>query len=105
MQFILICNKYLRLIRICIFVAPGLYGFPSRPKQRGVSRSMYVCLCNGLTTRAIRAVAATCSSTGGVYRALGVEPRCGKCIPTIRGMVAAAKEETREELASGAVSG
>ncbi|MGH7073950.1 MAG: (2Fe-2S)-binding protein [Stellaceae bacterium] len=66
---------------------------------------MYVCVCNGLTTREIRAVAASCPSTGGVYRALGVQPRCGKCIPAIRGMVAAAKEATREELASGAVSG
>jgi bacterioferritin-associated ferredoxin len=61
---------------------------------------MYVCLCNGLTSRAVTAAAATSFSTGGVYRALGVQPRCGKCIPTIRSMVATAKEEAREALAS-----
>ena len=66
---------------------------------------MYVCVCNGLTTREIRAVAASCPSTGGVYRALGVQPRCGKCLPAIRGLMAAAQEEAREELASDAVSG
>ena len=62
---------------------------------------MYVCLCNGLTSRAINEAAATASSTGGVYRALGVQPRCGKCGPMIRGMVTAARQGIRrEELAS-----
>jgi bacterioferritin-associated ferredoxin len=66
---------------------------------------MYVCVCNGLTTRQVRAAAATCSSTGGVYRALGTAPRCGKCIPTIRGMVNAAHQERAEELASEPAAG
>jgi bacterioferritin-associated ferredoxin len=61
---------------------------------------MYVCVCNGLTTRQIRSAAASCSSTGGVYRALGVTPQCGKCIPTIRATVNAARQERVEELAS-----
>ena len=61
---------------------------------------MYVCVCNGLTTRQVRAAAATCSSTGGVYRALGVAPQCGKCIPSIRAIVAAVHQERAEELAS-----
>jgi bacterioferritin-associated ferredoxin len=61
---------------------------------------MYVCVCNGLTTRQVRAAAATCSSTGGVYRALGVAPQCGKCIPTIRATVIAAQQERAEELVS-----
>jgi len=58
---------------------------------------MYVCVCNGLTTRQVRAAAATCSSTGGVYRALGVAPQCGKCIPTIRATVISAHQERAEE--------
>jgi bacterioferritin-associated ferredoxin len=66
---------------------------------------MYVCVCNGLTTREVRAAAAESGSTGGVYRALGVEPRCGKCIPTIRGMVAAARRAPIAELASEPASG
>lgn len=61
---------------------------------------MYVCVCNGLTTRQVRNAAATCSSTGGVYRALGVAPQCGKCIPTIRATVTAVHQERAEELAS-----
>jgi bacterioferritin-associated ferredoxin len=61
---------------------------------------MYVCVCNGLTTRQVRAAAATCSSTGGVYRALGVAPQCGKCIPTIRATVISAQQERAEELVS-----
>jgi bacterioferritin-associated ferredoxin len=61
---------------------------------------MYVCVCNGLTSRQVRGAAAQCTSTGGVYRSLGVEPQCGKCIPTIRGMINAAKQERAEELAS-----
>jgi len=66
---------------------------------------MYVCVCNGLTSRQVNAAAATNSSTGGVYRSLGVQPRCGKCIPTIRGIVNALHHERTEELASEAASG
>jgi bacterioferritin-associated ferredoxin len=66
---------------------------------------MYVCVCNGLTSRQVHTAAATCNSTGGIYRALGVAPRCGKCIPTIRGMVNAVHQERMEELASKAASG
>lgn len=61
---------------------------------------MYVCVCNGLTTRQIESVAGDCSSTGGVYRALGVQPRCGKCIPTIRDTVSAMRRQQPEALAS-----
>lgn len=61
---------------------------------------MYVCVCNGLTTRQVQGAAACCSSTGGVYRALGVAPQCGKCIPTIRSIVNAVHQERVEELAS-----
>ncbi|HEX4040671.1 MAG TPA: (2Fe-2S)-binding protein [Xanthobacteraceae bacterium] len=61
---------------------------------------MYVCVCNGLTTRQVRSAATCCSSTGGVYRALGVTPQCGKCIPTIRATINAVHQERAEELAS-----
>jgi bacterioferritin-associated ferredoxin len=61
---------------------------------------MYVCVCNGLTTRQISAAAAHCSSTGAVYRCLGVKPQCGKCIPTIRATVTAVRQQSAEELAS-----
>jgi bacterioferritin-associated ferredoxin len=46
---------------------------------------MYVCLCNAFTDRQVRAVCpAAGSSTSAVYCALGVKPKCGKCVPTVR---------------------
>lgn len=61
---------------------------------------MYVCVCNGLTTRQVCAAATRCSSIGSVYRFLGVTPQCGKCIPTIRATVKTAQRQDAEELAS-----
>lgn len=49
---------------------------------------MYICLCNGLTDRAIRSAAqASERSVSEVYRALGCAPQCGKCAPDIRDML------------------
>ena len=48
---------------------------------------MYVCLCNALTDREIRAHAGGGCSVAMVYRALGCEPQCGKCVPFVRQMV------------------
>ncbi|WP_229743928.1 (2Fe-2S)-binding protein [Aliidongia dinghuensis] len=52
--------------------------------HRGLAR-MYVCLCNAFTDRQVRAVCpAAGSSAAAVYCALGVRPKCGKCVPTVR---------------------
>lgn len=49
---------------------------------------MYVCLCNALTDRTIRACCACEAETvGEVYRALGCRPQCGKCVPMVKEMV------------------
>ncbi len=49
---------------------------------------MYVCMCHGFTDRQVRALSeAEGGSTAGIYRALGVRPRCGKCIPMVREIV------------------
>ncbi len=46
---------------------------------------MYVCLCNAFTDRQVRAVCPGAgSSAAAVYCALGVRPKCGKCVPTVR---------------------
>ena len=49
---------------------------------------MYVCLCNALTDRDVRA---QCDNRGCsvsmVYRGLGCEPQCGKCVPFVRQIV------------------
>jgi len=50
---------------------------------------MYICLCNALTERQVRQAAASCNdgSTLGVYRACGTQPRCGKCMPLVEGIL------------------
>ena len=46
---------------------------------------MYVCLCNAITDRDVRAHAAGGNCTvSTVYRSLGIEPQCGKCVPHVR---------------------
>ena len=45
---------------------------------------MYVCLCNALTDRDVRAQCDSGCSVAMVYRALGCQPRCGKCVPFVR---------------------
>jgi bacterioferritin-associated ferredoxin len=43
---------------------------------------MYVCLCNGVTDRAVRAQAEhECKTVSAIYRSLGIKPKCGKCVP------------------------
>jgi bacterioferritin-associated ferredoxin len=48
---------------------------------------MYICLCNGLTDREIRAKCDNGGSVAMVYRSLGCEPQCGKCVPFVRQML------------------
>jgi bacterioferritin-associated ferredoxin len=49
---------------------------------------MYLCVCNTVTDRAVRAacahVKADCPTVAAIYRALGVKPTCGKCVPLVR---------------------
>lgn len=79
-----------RDILIAIDNANGYHTQLSPLPQRQVSDSaMYICLCNGLTDRDIRrAAAAGDGSVAQLYRSLGCAPRCGKCVPTVREMVA-----------------
>lgn len=48
---------------------------------------MYVCLCNRLTDRDVRDCAEGGCSVAMVYRSLGCEPQCGKCVPFVRQML------------------
>ena len=46
---------------------------------------MYVCLCNGFTDRQVRGLATVAEgSAAHIYRALGVRPKCGKCVPMVK---------------------
>ncbi|MGH7031576.1 MAG: (2Fe-2S)-binding protein [Stellaceae bacterium] len=49
---------------------------------------MYVCLCNAITDRDVRAHSECEGCTvSAVYRALGTRPQCGKCVPFVREML------------------
>ena len=55
---------------------------------------MYVCLCHAISDRTVRAhcsKAPTCS-VAQVYQAQGVAPKCGKCVATVRALIAEARE-------------
>ncbi len=46
---------------------------------------MYVCVCNAITDRDVRATAqCDCTTVSAIYRALGTKPKCGKCVPLVR---------------------
>jgi bacterioferritin-associated ferredoxin len=64
---------------------------------------MYVCLCNGLTDRDLRphTIGGTCS-VSMVYRACGVRPQCGKCVPFVRQMLREAGESATVGQTGGA---
>jgi bacterioferritin-associated ferredoxin len=46
---------------------------------------MYLCICNAITDHQVRShdTASGCS-VAAFYRALGVKPKCGKCVPLVR---------------------
>lgn len=48
---------------------------------------MYICLCNALTDRDVRNSCEGGCSVAMVYRSLGCEPQCGKCVPFVRQML------------------
>lgn len=46
---------------------------------------MYLCICNAITDRQARSQCTTSGcSVAAFYRALGVKPKCGKCVPLVR---------------------
>jgi bacterioferritin-associated ferredoxin len=49
---------------------------------------VYVCLCNRVTDRQVKAQAARGDCTlSSIHRSLGVTPKCGKCLPMMRDIV------------------
>jgi bacterioferritin-associated ferredoxin len=51
---------------------------------------MYLCICNAITDHQARShdTAPRCS-VADFYRALGVKPKCGKCVPLVRELLEA----------------
>ena len=56
---------------------------------------MYLCICNAITDREARSHCSTSCSVSAVYRALGVKPKCGKCVPLVREMLEAKSRRAR----------
>jgi bacterioferritin-associated ferredoxin len=48
---------------------------------------MYICICHAITDRQARAHCSSSCSVAAFYRALGVKPKCGKCVPLVREML------------------
>lgn len=50
--------------------------------RRLSARPMIVCLCNGISDRCVRDLAAAgATKVSEVYRHFGGKPRCGQCVP------------------------
>jgi bacterioferritin-associated ferredoxin len=54
---------------------------------------MYVCICNAISERSVRDVAARPCSVAQVFRAHGAQPQCGRCVPHMRAVLAECANE------------
>lgn len=53
---------------------------------------MYVCICNAITDREVRTLVEQGSRTvGEVYRGLGCQPQCCKCVADMRRVIEGAE--------------
>lgn len=49
---------------------------------------MVVCICNAIRERDVRTAARNGSTTAcQAYRALGLQPKCGQCVPFARSII------------------
>ena len=57
---------------------------------------MYVCICNALRDREVKAAAEQpeTGTVADVFRACGARPQCGKCLPMVADMIEASRDET-----------
>lgn len=54
---------------------------------------MYLCICNAITDGQARSHdAISACSVAAFYRALGIKPKCGKCVPIVREILDAESE-------------
>jgi bacterioferritin-associated ferredoxin len=66
---------------------------------------MYVCVCNGISDRDVRAQAqGTCNTVAMIYRSLGTKPKCGKCVPLVREMLRQVVDLPKPEAVAAGVS-
>lgn len=64
---------------------------------------MYVCVCNAITDREVRAQARCEDSTvSAIYRSLGKKPKCGKCVPVVCQLMRQVVELSQQSVAAPA---
>jgi bacterioferritin-associated ferredoxin len=57
---------------------------------------VYVCNCNGIREREVRAaIAAGASRPAEIFKSRGCQPRCAKCVCEMREMIADSREALR----------
>ncbi len=56
---------------------------------------MYLCICNAITDRQARSHTSASCSVAAFYRAFGVKPKCGKCVPFVREMLEAKSDSNQ----------
>ena len=58
---------------------------------------MFVCICNSLRCREVKAAAAdpATQTVSDVFRACGARPQCGKCLPMVADEIENARGEAR----------
>lgn len=63
---------------------------------------MYVCLCNGLSDRQIRAAAVESDgSVDAVFARLGAKRDCGQCVPVAARIIQAARKPRERSRSEG----
>lgn len=55
---------------------------------------MYVCICNALRDRELKAAAIEARGVADVFRRCGKRPQCGKCLPDVAQMIEDARPDT-----------
>jgi bacterioferritin-associated ferredoxin len=54
---------------------------------------MFVCICNALNDRELKAAADGAPSVAAVFRRCGKRPQCGKCLHDVAAMIECARDE------------
>jgi|TARA_B100000614_G_scaffold24795_1_gene19412 bacterioferritin-associated ferredoxin len=80
-----------------VFTVPPERAGNRRKAGPGNGRQMIVCVCNAKNCRTVREVLANAphvDTPAAAHRAMGCKPQCGRCLPTLAGMIEEVRNET-----------
>jgi bacterioferritin-associated ferredoxin len=80
-------------MRIMQLTVIRIRGNDGRRLNRKPCSPMYVCICNALRDRELKAAAADPSikSAACVFKRCDAKPKCGRCLPDVADMIAATR--------------